>query len=158
MNPLRLRPGSLLLLVFAAPMLARADTDACTLVSAEQVSAAVHVPVGAGTHVMASFVKTCTWTPTASSNVRAVTVNVQTASFYDGAKNVGLKTAAALPGAQLKATSVGDEGFYDIKGEMAQLFFKKGGSSVKVAVYAKTGAEQIEAMELEIAKLVAAKL
>jgi hypothetical protein len=50
-----------------APLAAHADTDACTLVTAAQVSAAVHVAVGEGTHMMATFVKTCTWTPTDST-------------------------------------------------------------------------------------------
>ena len=33
-----------------------------------------------------TFVKTCTWKPTGSSDIRAVTVNLQTSAFYDGAK------------------------------------------------------------------------
>ncbi|MBS0396901.1 MAG: hypothetical protein JSR54_19935, partial [Proteobacteria bacterium] len=61
-----------------APLAAHAETDACTLATPAQVGAAVHVSVGAGTHVTPTFVKTCTWTPTANSSVRAVTVNLQT--------------------------------------------------------------------------------
>jgi hypothetical protein len=141
-----------------APLAAHADTDACTLVTAAQVSAAVHVAVGEGTHVMATFVKTCTWTPTASSSIKAVTVNVQTAAYYDGAKKMALQTAAAMPNAKVKSVSVGDDGYYLIEGEMVSLFFKKGGASAKVTVYSKMPVDEIEAMELAIAKQVAAKV
>jgi hypothetical protein len=41
---------------------------------------------------------------------------------------------------------------------LAALFFKKGGSSVKVAVYARMPIDQVEAMELAIARQVATKL
>ena len=140
------------------PLAAHAETDACTLATPEQVSAAIHVTVGAGAHVTPTFVKTCTWTPTGSSSIRAVTVNLQTAAFYDGAKQMAIKAAAAVPAAKIKPASVGDDGYYDVAGQMVTLLFKKGGSSVKVAVYATMPVEQIEAMELSIAKQVAAKL
>jgi hypothetical protein len=146
------------LIVSLAPLAAHAETDACTLASAAQISAAINVAVGAGTHVTPTFVRTCTWTPTVSSNVRAVTVNLQTVAFYDGAKQNAITTAAALPAAKMKPASVGDDGYYAVMGEMVALFFKKGGSSVKVAVYAKMAVDEIEAMELAIAKQVAAKL
>lgn len=141
-----------------APVAAHAASDACTLATPAQISAAIHVAVGAGTHVMPTFVKTCTWAPTVSSSVRAVTVNLQTAAFYDGAKQMAIKAAAALPAVKIKPASVGDDGYYDVAGEMVTLLFKKGSSSAKVAVYAKMSVDEIEAMELAIAKQVAAKL
>jgi hypothetical protein len=140
------------------PLAAHADTDACKLVTAAQVSAAVHVAVGEGTHIMATFVKTCTWTPTANSNIKAVTVNVQTAAYYDGARKVAMQTAAAMQKAKVKPVSVGDDGYYLIEGEMVSLFFKKGSASAKVAVYSKMPVDEIEAMELAIAKQVAGKM
>ncbi len=146
------------LLVSLAPIAARADTDGCTLTTPAEVSAAIHVTVGAGTHVTPTFVKTCTWTPTMTSSVRAVTVNLQTAAFYDGAKQMAIRTAAALPGAKIKPASVGEDGYYDVAGEMVTLLFKKGSSSAKVAVYAKLPVDEIAAMELTIAKQVATKL
>ena len=141
-----------------APLAAHADTDACTLVTAAQVSAAVHVAVGEGTHMAATFVKTCTWTPTASSSIKAVTVNVQTAAYYDGAKKMAMQTAAAMPNAKVKSVSVGDDGYYLVEGEMVSLFFKRGSASAKVSVYCKMPVDEIEAMELAIAKQVAAKV
>ena len=152
------RAFRLILVTSLAPLAAHAETDACTLATPDQISAAVHVAVGAGTHVTPTFVKTCTWTPTVSSSVRAVTVNLQTVAFYDGAKRMAINAAAALPAAKVKPAGVGDDGYYDVMGEMVTLLFKKGSSSAKVAVYAKMAVEDIEAMELAIAKQVAAKL
>jgi hypothetical protein len=141
-----------------APLAAHAETDACTLATPAQIGAAIRVAVGTGTHVTPTFIKTCTWTPTVSSSIRAVTVNLETGAFYDGAKKMATKMAAALPEAKMKPASVGDEGYYAIQGEQAMLFFKKGSASAKVAVYAKMSVEEIEAMELAIAKQVATKL
>ena len=137
---------------------AHAETDACTLASPAQVGAAIHVAVGAGAHVTPTFVKTCTWMPTVSSSISAVTVNLQTAAFYDGAKQTAIRTAAAVPAAKIRPVGVGDDGYYYGAGEMVTLLFKKGSSSVKVAVYAKMAVDEIEAMELSIAKQVAAQL
>jgi len=141
-----------------ASLAAHADTDACTLVTSAQISAATRLAVGAGTHVTPTFVRTCTWTPMTASSIRAVTVNVQTAAFYDGAKQMASKMAAAVAGAKVQSASVGDDAFYDMMAGMATLFFKKGSASIKVAVYAKLPVDQIESMELAIATQVAAKL
>lgn len=152
------RMFQLALSALLAPLAAHADTDACKLVTAAQVSAAVHVAVGEGTHMMATFVKTCTWTPTASSSIKAVTVNVQTAAYYDGAKKMAMQTAAGMPKAKVKPVGVGDDGYYLVEGEMVSLFFKKGSASAKVSVYSKMPVDEIEAMELAIAKQAAAKM
>jgi len=58
----------------------------------------------------------------------------------------------------MKPASVGDDAYYFVTGEQAALFVKKGAFSFKVAVYARLPAEEKEAMELELAKSVAAKL
>jgi hypothetical protein len=87
-----------------------------------------------------------------------VTVNLQTAAFYDGSKQTAITTAAAVPGGKIKPASVGDDGYYLVEAAIVMLFFKKGSSSVKVAVYAKAGVDEIAAMELAIAKQVATKL
>jgi hypothetical protein len=152
------RMSQLALCASLAPLAAHADTDACTLVTAAQVSAAVHVAVGEGTHLVATFLKTCTWTPTATSSIKAVTVNVQTAAYYDGAKKVAMQTAAATPKAKVKPVSVGDDGYYLIEGEMVSLFFKKSSASAKVTVYGKMPVDELEAMEVALAKQVAAKM
>ncbi len=146
------------LLASLTPIGAHAETDACALATSAEVGDAIHLAVGAGTHVMPSFVKTCTWIPTDNSRIRAVTVNLQTSGFYDGAKRTANTAAATLATAKVKSVSIGDDGYYDIAGEMVALFFKKGSTSVKVAVYAKMSVDEIEAMELAIARRVAARL
>ena len=142
-----------------APVLAHAETDACTLLTPTQVAAAVGGAVGDGTHVTPTFVKTCTWTPSGKSRIGSVTLNLQTAAFYDGGKRQAAMAAAVTgKGTEVKPASVGDDAYYFVTGDQAALFVKKGAASFKVAVYAKLPAEEKEAMELKLAREVAAKL
>ncbi len=143
----------------ALPLIARAETDACTLLTPVQVAAAVGEPVRDGTHVTPTFVKTCTWTPSGKSKLASVTLNLQTAAFYDGGKrHATMAAAAAGKGTGIKPAGIGDDAYYFVTGDQAGLFVKKGAVSFKVAVYARIPAEQKEAMELELAKKVLAKL
>ena len=159
----RIRRASLCILspwcIAALPLIAHAETDACTLVNAAQVGAAVGGAVGDGAHVTPTFVKTCTWIPAAKSKVVSVTLNVQTAAFYDGAKgHAAMATAASGKGTGIKPASVGDDAYYFVAGDQVALFVKKGAVSFKVAVYAKLPVEEKEAMELKLAREVVAKL
>ncbi len=140
----------------AMPFAARADTDACKLLTAKQVSAAVGGPVADGTHVTPTFVKTCTWN--GSGNVKAVTLYMQTAASYDGGKKMAAQMAAASKGAAVKPASVGEDAYYFVAGEQVGLLVKKGGASFKVTVYAKLPVAKKEAIELTLAKQVLAKL
>ena len=162
MSPFRVRAFCAVLfslLAAAMPSAARADTDACTLLTPAQVGAAVGVPVGKGEHVTPTFVKTCTWTPSGKSNVRAVTLNVQTAASYDGGKQMAHQMAATSKGkGAVKSASVGEDGYYFIAGDQVGLLVKKGGVSFKMTVYAKLPVDKKEAMELILAKQVLAKL
>jgi hypothetical protein len=144
--------------IAALPVVAHAETDACTVVTPAQVGAAVGGKVGDGTHVTPTFVKTCTWTPSDKSKVVSVTLNLQTAAFYDGAKRQATMAATVGKGNEMKPASVGDEGYYFVTGDQATLFVKKGATSFKVAVYAKLPIGEKEAMEMKLAKEVAAKL
>ena len=150
----------LFLCVTALPSIAGAETDACTLLTSAQVGAAAGVAVGNGTHVTPNFVKTCTWQPSAKSSISAITLNVQTAAFYDSGKSQ-LSMAMAAAGAgnvAMKPASVGDDAYYYVTGDQVGLLVKKGGVSFKVAVYAKMPVADKEAMELKIARDVVAKL
>jgi hypothetical protein len=142
----------------ALPLMAHAETDACTLLTPGQVAAAVGGAVSDGTHVTPTFVKTCTWTPSGRSRIGSVTLNLQTAAFYDGGKRQATMAAAAVKGTEIKPASVGDDAYYFLTGDQAALFVKKGAVSFKVAVYAKIAAEEKEAMELKLAREVVAKL
>jgi hypothetical protein len=138
--------------IYAAsvPLTAYADRDACSLLTPAQVSAVIGVPVHAGTHVTPDFVRTCTWTPTGSSDIRAVTVNEQTSAFYDGAKQKA--SGAAAYGFSMRAVSVGDDGFVVTAGQTTTLWFKKGSAALKVDVYAKRPADALQVLELALAK------
>jgi len=144
--------------VAALPLAARGETDACTLLTAAQVSAAVGTPVGEGTHVTPTFVKTCTWTPSGKTRVGSVTLNLQTATMYDGGKRQAAMGAAAVQGAAFKPASVGDDAYFFVTGDQAMLWVKRGAVAFKVAVYAKLPADEKEAMELKLAREVAGKL
>jgi hypothetical protein len=135
-----------------------ADNDACDFLTSAQVSAAVGVAVGQGTHVTPSFVKTCTWAPADKSKVSAVTLNLQTAAVYDAGKRQAAMGAALNKDVAMKSASVGDDAYYFAIGDQVGLLVKKGGVSFKAAVYAKIPVADKEAMELKLARAVAARL
>jgi len=148
----------LVLCAIATPSMA-ADTDACTLLTAAQVGAAIGTAVGQGSHVTPTFVKTCTWQPSAKSSISAVTLNMQTAATYDGGKQqLAMAMAATSSGAKMIPASVGDDAYYFVTGDQVGLLVKKGGASFKVAVYAKIPVADKQAMELKLAKDVLGKL
>ena len=70
----------------AMPLTACADTDACNVLTAAQVGAAVGVAVSEGKHVTPTFVRTCTWNASGISDVKFVTLYLQTAAAYEGGK------------------------------------------------------------------------
>jgi hypothetical protein len=143
--------ASLTLCALAMPSTGRADTDACTLLTAAEVGEVAGAAVADGTHVSAAYVKTCTWNPSGGSSVKAVTLYLQTAAAYDGGKQLANQMAAAAKGAVVQPASVG-------LGDQAGLLVKKGSNSFKVAVYATLPVDKKEAMELALAKQVLTKL
>lgn len=148
--------ASLLSCAAALPTAARADTDACTVLTPAQVGAAAGVPVSAGKHVTPAFVKTCTWSASGSSDVKFVTLYLQTAAAYDGGKQMASQMAAG--GASVAPATVGDDGYYFIAGSQVGLLVKKGDVSFKVTVYATLPVARKEAMELALAQEALAKL
>lgn len=143
----------------ALPLFAHAETDACSLLTPSQVGAAVGGAVSDGTHVTPTFVKTCTWTPSGKSKIASVTLNLQTAAFYDGGKRqAAMAAAVGGKGNEMKPGSVGDDAYYFVTGDQVMLFVKKGATSFKVSVYAKLPVDEKEAMELKLAREVVAKL
>jgi hypothetical protein len=143
----------------AIPLAAQADTDACTLLTSVQVGAAVGVSVGAGKHVTPTYVKTCTWAASGKSDVKFVTLYLQTAAAYDGGKQMAGQMAAASNGkGAVKPAGVGEDGYFFVTGDQVGLLVKKGDNSFKVAVYATLPVDRKEAMELTLAKEVLAKL
>jgi hypothetical protein len=155
---MRIAGIAVLSITSALPLMAHAETDACTLLTPVQVAAAVGEAVSDGTHVTPTFVKTCTWTPSGKSKLGSVTLNLQTAAFYDGGKRQATMAATVGQGTGMKATSVGDDAYYFVTGDQSALFVKKGAVSFKVAVYARIPTAEKEAMELKLAREVVAKL
>jgi len=135
---------------------AKADTDACALLTAAQVGAAAGFPVSQGKHVTPTFVKTCTWSGTGGGVVQTVTLNLQTGAFFDGAKKQASMMAAA--GATVKPAGVGDDSYYLVEGTQVALWVKKGGNAFKVAIYEKIPVDKKEGIELALAKGVVPKL
>jgi hypothetical protein len=135
---------------------AAAETDACSLVTPAQVSAAVGFQVGDGKHVTPTFVKTCSWAGPAGGGVQTVTLNLQTGAFFDGAK----KQAAAMlaAGAAVKSAGVGDDSYFYVLGPQVDLWVKKGSNACKITLYKQIPVEQKQALELSLAKQVVAKL
>jgi hypothetical protein len=148
--------ATLLMSTISLPSSAKAETDACALLTTAQVTAAVRFPVAAGTHVTPTFVKTCTWTGSNSTGAQFVTLNLQTGTFFDGAKRQATLTAAI--GGTVKPAGVGEDSYYLVEGTQVALWVKKGGSSFKVAVYKQIPVDQKEEMELILAKEVVPKL
>lgn len=146
------------LCLFGLTSVARAEADSCALLTSAKVGAAVGVPVGEGQHVTATSLKTCTWTPTSSSEVRAVTLFLQPASAYDSGKQMANQMAAAVKGGAVTPASVGDDGYFFVTGDQVGLLVKKGANSFKVTVYAKLPIDKKEAIELALAKELISKI
>lgn len=145
----------------ALPSVARAETDACTMLTQAEIGSAIGVQVGAGSHVTPTYVKTCTWTPAAGgSAIKAVTVFLQSAADYDsGKQHITLARAAAgANGTSIKPAVVGDDGYYFVTGDQVGLQAKKGSVGFKVTVYAALPVDRKQALELTLAKAVVTKL
>jgi hypothetical protein len=121
--------------------------DACSLLTPAQVSAALGVPVGAGTYVTPTFRKTCTWIATTNGG-GTVTLNLQSLDQYEGGKKL------ASYGKSVHATSIGgigDGAYYFGSDKLVSLAVKKGNSAFKVAVYARIPIEKQQAAEKSLA-------
>jgi hypothetical protein len=131
-----------------------APVDACSLLTAAQVSAALGVSVGAGTYVTPTFTKTCTWNATTNGG-GTVTLNLQSLDQYEGGKK------AASYGKAVSLTSIsgiGDEAYYFGTDKLVSLIVKKGSVAFKVAVYSKIPAEKQQAVEKSLALQIVSQL
>ncbi len=138
---------------------ARADpTDACTLLTPTQVSAVAGVSISDGQHVTPTFLATCTWNSSGKSDVKMVTLYLQTTAAFDGGKRMAFQMAAGSKGAAASPAGVGDDSYYFVAGDQVGLLVKKGSVSFKVAVYATLPVDKKEAMEVALAKQVLARL
>ena len=162
--------SAIFVFAMAAVSLANAapPEDSCKLLTQAQVSAALGVSMGAGSHVPPQFLKTCTWAPAVGANetVKYVTVSYQSADAFGATKKLMEQTAAAMKAqgdkdaqmANASASGIGDDAFYTTMAGYTGLLVKKGNTAFKVAIYATLPVEKLKAMEKTLALNVLSKL
>lgn len=138
------------LILTSTPANTATPTDACQVLSAAQVSAALGATVEEGTHVTPTFTKTCTWIVKDGGII--VTLNIQAMAMFQAGKGT-------LAGKEVtSASGVGDESYYIGVGSTVGLEIKKGDSAFKVSVYSsKHSLEQRKAIEKTLAQQAASK-
>ena len=124
--------------------------NACSLLTAAQVSAALGMPVGAGTYVAPTFKKTCSWNATTEGG-GTVTLNLQGLQQYESGKKLAPygKSVSATP-----IGGIGDEAYYFGTDKLVSLIVKKGNAAFKIAVYAQIPVEKQQAAEKALALLI----
>ncbi len=143
--------------------------DACSLVTQAQVSAALGVAMGAGSHVTPTFLRTCTWNPSGSSGngVRALTLYIQSADQYEAGKQMleqmktmakGEKHGNSQPPVITPLSGIGDDAFYLDMANTMSLIAKKGNVQFKLVIYGDLPAEKKKAAEKTLASEVVSKL
>ncbi len=132
-----------------------ASNDACTLLTPDQVKAAIGAPVGAGAHTTPTFLKTCTWSTAKGANYQFVTLSLQDANGFEKGKAVWSHAKGIVV---TTASGIGDDAFYLATGDNVGLNVKKGNVSFKVEVYAHVPVSKKEEMEKPLALDVVSKL
>jgi hypothetical protein len=121
--------------------------DACSLLTAAQVSAALGFTVSAGTYVAPTFKRTCSWNATTDGG-GIVTLNLQGLEQYESGKKLASlgKSVSATP-----ISGVGDEAYYFGSDKLVGLIVKKGNAAFKITVYAHIPVEKQQAAEKDLA-------
>ncbi|HTV78750.1 MAG TPA: hypothetical protein VMF03_10865 [Steroidobacteraceae bacterium] len=137
------------------PAAAATPDDACSFLTAAQVSSALGTAVAAGTYVTPTSRITCTWNATRSGG-GTVTLHVQSAASYDAGKRLASLASAS---AVTSASGIGDDAYYFTSGTLSGLLVKKGMLAFKVAIYVHNlPAAQQQAIERMLALQVAQEL
>jgi len=148
---------------------AEPSNDACSLVTQSQVSAALGVSMGSGSHVTPTFLRTCTWNPSGSSGngVRALTLYIQSADQYEAGKQMleQMRTMAKVekhgnsqPPVITPLSGIGDDAFYLDMANTMSLIAKKGNVEFKFVIYGDLPGEKKKAAEKTLALEVVSKL
>jgi hypothetical protein len=119
-------------------------TEACSVLTAAQVSSTLGTTVDEGTYIMPSFKATCTWNIQTGGSV---TLQLQTLSFFNAGKG-------SLASAERTSISgVGDEAYYLGEGPTTGLAVRKGDGAFKISVYSRNlTLEQRKAIERALAQ------
>jgi len=136
--------------VVAAPAMAAPASDACALLTPEQVGDTVGRKVGAGTYPSPGFTKTCTWV---TSGI-IVTLMLEDEKMFQAGKT------PPVPGVEVtSASSAGDDAYYVTVGTNVSLIVKKGSSAFKATVYSSTfPVDKKKGMEKTLAQQALSKL
>jgi hypothetical protein len=147
------------LLALAGPLPATQAPDACTLLTEDQVSAAIEAKTQPGQHLVASSSKECIWSddPKQTIDHRRVTLTYSAPISFDLGKQVSKPSFEPVSG-------VGDGAYYEFFGsEAPMLVVKRGGTvfSIRVSNGLKLKAipmAALKAKELDLAKAAVTKL
>jgi hypothetical protein len=105
-------------------------TDACTLLTLQQVSAALEVTSQAGKHISPTIKTSCIWSDDTAASVdhRRVTLSIMRPQGFDMPRSMGaMKTAPAQ--------GIGDDAYYLLFGSASpQLMVRKGGVQFSVRI------------------------
>ena len=132
--------------------------DACSVLTQAQVSAALGVSVGAGSHVTPTYLKTCTWAPAGgpTQGVKYVTLMLESADGYETAKKVMDQTKGMT---EASVSGIGDDAYYLSLGNIMSLIVKKGNVAFKFTMYGGDfPIEKKKAMEKTLVLQVLSKL
>jgi len=134
-------------------------TDACSLISQSQLSAALGVSVGAGKPIASG--KSCQWRqPPAKPGDEVFIVDVTIVDMH--AFEIGKAASAAAGPSGPKATPIsglGDDAYYYVLGQISEIRLKKGNSFLGVRVSGgKKPLAEYEAKEKAVAAAIVPKL
>jgi hypothetical protein len=136
----------------------RRQSDACALLTEDQVSTAIEAKAEPGQHMVPSSTRQCIWSDDPSHDVthRRVTLNIGTMQAFTMGRSAAtkLKTEAV--------SGVGDDAYYILfGGDSPQLVVRKGDKVFDVRVldgFQFKPLTDVKARELTLAKAAAAKL
>ena len=130
--------------------------DACALLTDAQVSAALSVPVGAGSYQIPTFKKTCSWNSTGNSTKGATSVVLMLEgldAYQAGKATRQSKTTSVKP-----ISGIGDDAYCLAVGSNVGLIVKKRNVAFKIAVFGTLPIEKKQAMEKALAQQIVSKL
>ena len=137
-------------LATAVPAVAAPNSgDACSLLTANQISAVVGAQVGAGTYVTPSFTATCTWVTTGV----IVTLMTEGTDVFQAGKTPPSPMIQIVP-----VSGIGDDAYFVVIQTSVTLYTKKGSVAFKTTVYnSKISNDAREGMEKALATQVASE-
>jgi len=129
---------------------------ACSLLTQDQVSAALSVSMGVGSYLTPTYKKTCTWNATSAvtKGAKYITLMLEGADAFEGGKVTGqIKTISVT-----SISGIGDDAYYLAVGSNVGLIVKKGNVAFKIAVYGDLPIDRKQALERTLAQQVVSKL